>query len=114
MDKCEEVGVDLFLFRRAHPVGAPLVDLKLRVFDDFRRKHARGLNRHDLIVIPMKDQCWYVEGFQIFGEHIWADRYDRQVNNIFPGTSVENANKSMDPFRGRLNSRRFVLGLLPS
>ena len=27
-----------------------------------------GSLRHDLIVIPVKDQCLYVEGFQILGE----------------------------------------------
>ena len=29
-----------------------------------------GSLRHDLIVIPVKDQCLYVEGFQILGESV--------------------------------------------
>src|SRR6476661_814743 len=40
-----------------------------------------GSLRHDLIVIPVKDQCLYVEGFQILGEVSFRESLDAEIGS---------------------------------
>ena len=57
-------------------VRATRVDFKGCVFDEFGRSASRGVDRHDLIIVAVDDQGWYVELLEIFGEVRLGKRLD--------------------------------------
>jgi hypothetical protein len=50
----EHVRVDLILVRRANPVRHAGVDFQCGCFDELRREHRRGADRHDLVVVAVR------------------------------------------------------------
>src|SRR2546425_6773732 len=64
----EQVRVDLAFERRAQAVRRALVNLELRVLDQFGGKHGGSADRDDLIVVAVKDERWHVELLEAFGE----------------------------------------------
>src|SRR6266487_4192415 len=79
LDEGEQVRVDLILQRRAHAVGRARIDLQLRVLDDLGRKHGGRADRHDLVVIAVKDQGRDVELLEIFGQIRLGEGLDAEV-----------------------------------
>src|SRR6266699_914906 len=78
-DESQEILVDLILQRRAHAVRRALVNFERGILDQLGRKQSRVGDGHDLIVVSMKDQCRYVEPFQILGQIGFGKRLDAKV-----------------------------------
>ena len=63
----QQVLVDLVLVGRAQAVRGTLVDLQGRALDEFGLELAGGGERHDLVVVTLKDECRHVDLLQIRG-----------------------------------------------
>src|SRR6266481_7580048 len=68
LQKRQQLCVDLVLQGRAHAVGPARNDLERGSFYDLRGEERGIRNRHDLVVVTVKDKCRYVDFLQIFGE----------------------------------------------
>src|SRR5882762_616018 len=63
-----KVNVDELLMSRAHAVRKPGVNLQSRSLHQFGGKESCGADRHDLIVISVKNKRGHVDLLQIFRE----------------------------------------------
>src|SRR5262252_4157086 len=75
----EQVGVDLILVGRAHPVWCPWVDLQRRVLHQLRREPRRRADRHDLIVVTVEHQRRHIDLGEIRGEIGLREGFDAEV-----------------------------------
>src|ERR1022692_4533730 len=66
--KGQKIGVEFFLMRFGQAMGCAWVYLQGRVLDEFRGGQSRGADRHDLVVVAVKDQRRHVELLEVFGE----------------------------------------------
>src|SRR5215813_1017233 len=62
-----------------HLVRRALVDLELFVLDDFGRQHGRRADRHDLVIVTMKDQRRHIEFLEIFSQICLGKRLDAKI-----------------------------------
>ena len=51
--------------RVGQAVGRALVDDQLRVLHEPGGRPSRRVNRHDLVIVAVQDQCWDVKFLQI-------------------------------------------------
>jgi len=79
LDEREQISVDLVLVRRAHAVRQARVDFQRGALDDLGRKHGRGADRHDLVVVAVHDEGRHVELIEILGEIRLGKRLDAKV-----------------------------------
>src|SRR5271166_5628378 len=76
LEEREQIGIDLVLESRAHPVGRARIDLQRRALDELRGEHGRGADRHDLVVVAMQDQSRYIKSLEVFREVCLGERLD--------------------------------------
>src|SRR6476619_162942 len=61
----EKIGADLVLVRRAQTVRGALVDFQGCALDELGLELAGIGERHELVVVTLEDERWYVELLQI-------------------------------------------------
>src|SRR5439155_2488815 len=79
LEETEQFLVDLVLVGRAHAMRRAFVDLERRILDDLGREHGRSADRHDLVVVAMKDQGGHVDFLEIFSKICLGKRLDAKV-----------------------------------
>ena len=62
-----------------HPVRETWIHLQLGALDNLRRHQARRADRHDLIIVAMKNESWHVELLEVFGEVRFREGLDAVV-----------------------------------
>lgn len=67
-DELEQVRVDEILVGRAQAVREAWVHFQCRAFHNLRRHERGDADGHNLIVVAMHDERWYVEPLEIFSE----------------------------------------------
>src|SRR5258708_19899019 len=68
LQECKQLRVNLVLECGAHAVRCARNDFQSGALDQLRRKKRRGADRHDLIVVSVKDECWNIELLEVFRE----------------------------------------------
>src|SRR5437588_9521482 len=66
--KLQQVGVDLVRVGCGHPVRKTWIDLQRGVLHNLRGHQSRRTDRHDLIVVAVKNESWHIELLQVFSK----------------------------------------------
>jgi len=79
LDECQQIRIHFVFPRRAQPMWRPGIHLEDCPRYQFRRKEGRVGYRHDLVVIPMDDQCRHIEPFQVFSQVGLGESLDAEI-----------------------------------
>src|SRR5690348_17308886 len=79
LDEPEHVGIDLLGMSCRHSVREARIDLKSRALHELRGLQRCGADRHDLVVVSVKNEGWDVELLQIFCEVRLGERLDAVI-----------------------------------
>jgi hypothetical protein len=63
LEEREQIRVDLVLVGRAHAVRQTWIDFQCGPLNNLGREKSRSPDWHDLVVVTMEDECWYVDLF---------------------------------------------------
>jgi hypothetical protein len=66
-------------------VRAALVDLELRILDEFHRLQGGRLNRHYLIVVAMQNKRRHVESREVLGQIRLGEGLDAEIGGRHAG-----------------------------
>src|SRR5580704_7874180 len=82
--KCEQIGIDLVRVGCGHPMRKAWIHLKRRTLHKLYGLQGRRGDRHDLVVITVKNERWHVELLEVFGEIRLRKSLDAVVACLHP------------------------------
>src|ERR1700692_3276996 len=68
LDERQQVGIDLVCVDYRHSVRKARIHLQCGVLHTLRGHQTRCTDRHDLIIIPVKNEGWHIELFEVLSE----------------------------------------------
>src|SRR5674476_110249 len=75
-EKGEQTSIEAIFVRIGETVRATRVDHQGRVPNEFGRGVSRRVDRHDLVIVAVDDEGWYVKLLEVLGEVRLGKRLD--------------------------------------
>src|SRR5713226_10467972 len=76
LEEREQIRIDLVLVGRAHAVRQPRIDFQRGSLNQLGGEKGRGADRHDLVIVAMEEERWYIKLSEIFGEVRLGEGFD--------------------------------------
>src|ERR1035438_9992817 len=80
-DEAQQILVYTVFQRRTHSVRSSRDDYELGALDDLGRQERRSADRHDLVVVAVKDQGGNVKPLEVFRQIRFGERLDAIVDS---------------------------------